>query len=109
MRDLSIVKFAAGDETTLKFVERVRDYYFHYMSDTRAFYDNPISSVIIPDNVRTIENNAFNKLTKITVGSNLSDLKYGAINGNNAFRDAYTAENGGAGTYVWDGKSWIKS
>ena len=77
--------------------------------DTRAFYDNPISSVIIPDNVTTIENNAFNKLTKITVGGNLSDLKNGAINGNNMFRDAYTAENGGAGTYVWDGKSWIKS
>ena len=77
--------------------------------DTRAFYDNPISSVTIPDNVTTIENNAFNKLTKITVGSNLNDLKNGAINGNNAFRDAYTAENGGAGTYVWDGKSWIKS
>ena len=77
--------------------------------DTRAFYDNPISSVTIPDNVTTIENNAFNKLTKITVGSNLNDLKNGAINGNNAFRDAYTAANGGSGTYVWDGKIWKKS
>ena len=77
--------------------------------DTRAFYDNPISTVTIPDGVTTIENNAFNKLTKITVGSNLNDLKNGAINGNNAFRDAYTAANGGSGTYVWDGKIWKKS
>ncbi len=77
--------------------------------DTRAFYDNPISTVIIPDGVTTIENNAFNKLTKITVGSNLSDLKSGAINGNNTFRDAYLSEIGGAGTYIWDGSSWIKS
>lgn len=76
--------------------------------DTRAFYDNPISSVIIPDGVITIENNAFNKLTSITVGGNLTDLKSGAINGNNAFRDAYNAPNGGSGTYVWDGKNWIK-
>lgn len=77
--------------------------------DTRAFYDNPISTVVIPDSVTTIENNAFNKLTKITVGSNLSDLKGGAINGSNAFRDAYSSVNGGAGTYVWDGKHWNKS
>ena len=77
--------------------------------DTRAFYDNPISTVTIPDGVTTIENNAFNKLTKITVGNNLTDLKNGAINGNNAFRDAYTAANGGSGTYVWDGKIWKKS
>lgn len=76
--------------------------------DTRAFYDNPISSVIIPDGVITIENNAFNKLTSITVGGNLTDLKYGAINGNNAFRDVYNSPNGGSGTYVWDGKNWIK-
>lgn len=77
--------------------------------DTRAFFNNPISTVIIPNGVITIENNAFNKLTQITVGDNLTDLKDGAINGNNAFRDAYLSENGGAGTYVWDGKSWVKS
>jgi len=76
--------------------------------DTRAFYDNPISTVTIPNGVTTIENNAFNKLTTITVGSKLTDLKNGAINGNNAFRDTYLSENGGAGTYKWDGKSWIK-
>ncbi len=77
--------------------------------DTKAFYDNPISTVIIPDGVTTIEKNAFNNLTMITVGSNLTDLKNGAINGNNTFRDAYLSENGGAGTYKWDGSSWIKS
>ena len=76
--------------------------------DTRAFYGNPISAVIIPDGVTTIENNAFNKLTKITVGDNLTDLKAGAINGNNAFKDVYSSENGGSGTYIWDGKNWIK-
>ena len=76
--------------------------------DTRAFYDNPISSVIIPDGVITIENNAFNKLTNITVGNNLTDLKSGAINGNDAFKNAYLSDHGGAGTYTWDGKNWIK-
>ena len=76
--------------------------------DIRAFYGNPISTVEIPDSVTMIENNAFDKLTKITVGSNLTDLKDGAINGNNAFRDAYHSENGGSGTYAWDGKLWIK-
>ena len=76
--------------------------------DTRAFYDNPIASVIIPDGVITIENNAFNKLTSITVGSNLTDLKSGAINGNDAFKNAYLSDRGGAGTYTWDGKNWIK-
>ena len=76
--------------------------------DTRAFYGNPITTVKIPDGVTTIENNAFNKLTKITVGNNLTDLKDGAINGSNAFRNAYTSESGGSGTYLWDGKNWIK-
>ena len=76
--------------------------------DTKAFYGNPISTVKIPDGVTTIENNAFNKLTEITVGNNLTDLKAGAINGSNAFRDAYTSENGGSGTYIWNGKKWIK-
>lgn len=33
MRDLSIVKFANGNDTTLKFAERFRDYYFHFMSE----------------------------------------------------------------------------
>ena len=77
--------------------------------DTLAFYDNPIETVIIPDGVTTIENKAFSNLTKITVGEHLTDLKSGAINGNNAFRDAYNAANGGAGTYVWDGTNWKKS
>ena len=76
--------------------------------DTKAFYGNPISTVKIPDGVTTIENNAFNKLTEITVGNNLTDLKAGAINGSNAFRDAYTSENGGSGTYIWNGKKWIR-
>ena len=76
--------------------------------DTKAFYGNPITTVKIPDGVTTIENNAFNKLTKITVGNNLTELKDGAINGSNAFRNAYTSENGGSGTYIWNGKNWIK-
>ena len=76
--------------------------------DIKAFYGNPITNVTIPDGVTTIENNAFDKLTQITVGGNLTGLKDGAINGNNAFRDAYASKNGGSGTYQWDGKNWIK-
>ena len=32
IKDLSIIKFSNGNEDTLKFVDRFRDYYFHYMS-----------------------------------------------------------------------------
>ena len=76
--------------------------------DVRAFFNNPIETVVIPDSVSRIENNAFNNLVEITVGDNLSDLIDGAINGNNAFRDAYTAAGGGAGTYRLVGGQWIK-
>ncbi|MGK0716616.1 leucine-rich repeat protein [Leucobacter sp. W1153] len=77
--------------------------------DTRAFYGNPISRVRIPDSVTTIENNAFSNLTEITVGGGLRTLPDGAINGTNAFRNAYRAAGGGAGTYTWNGSAWIKS
>lgn len=33
MRDLSIRKFAGDNNNTLKFIDRARDYYFHYMSE----------------------------------------------------------------------------
>jgi prepilin-type N-terminal cleavage/methylation domain-containing protein len=85
--------------------------------DRLAFAGNNIASVIIPDSVTTIEEKAFTGLEEITVGSNLNFITHpqgnhaqleNSINGNNAFRDAYMAENGGAGTYVWNGVKWIK-
>lgn len=76
--------------------------------DTRAFYDNPILTVEIPNNVTTIENKAFNNLTEIKVGSNLTNISNGAINGSNTFREAYLSESGGAGTYIWDEENWVK-
>ncbi len=85
--------------------------------DRLAFAGNNITTVIIPDSVTTIETEAFTGLEKITVGGNLDFNTHpqgnqfqleNAINGNNAFRDAYTGAGGGAGTYVWDGENWIK-
>lgn len=85
--------------------------------DRLAFAGNNIASVIIPDSVTTIEEKAFTGLEKITVGSNLNFITHpqgnhsqleNSINGNNAFRDAYMAENGGAGTYIWNGVMWVK-
>lgn len=85
--------------------------------DRLAFDGNNITSVTIPDGVTTIETNAFTGLEKITVGNqldftthpqgNISQLE-NSINGSNAFRDAYLSENGGAGTYIWDGEDWVK-
>ncbi|QVL47493.1 MAG: hypothetical protein KFB96_17545 [Thiocapsa sp.] len=78
---------------------------------------NKITSVVIPDSVTTIESNAFTGLQKITVGGNLNfdshpqgnhSLLNNSINGNNAFRNAYTAGNGGAGTYILVGEIWVK-
>lgn len=85
--------------------------------DQLSFDGNNITSVVIPESVTTIESKAFTGLQKITVGGNLNfnthplgqdQLLQGSINGNNAFRDAYTSENGGAGTYILDGGTWIK-
>ncbi|WP_371829692.1 leucine-rich repeat protein [Thiocapsa imhoffii] len=87
--------------------------------DQLSFDGNNITSVVIPDSVTAIESNAFTGLQKITVGGNLNfnthpsgsernNLLNNSINGNNAFRDAYTSANGGAGTYILDGGTWIK-
>jgi len=85
--------------------------------DRLAFDGNNITSVVIPDSVTTIETSAFTGLEKITVGSNLNFHTHpqgnesqlnNSINGNNAFRDAYVADGGGAGTYTWNGSTWVK-
>ena len=85
--------------------------------DFRAFNGNPIKEIVIPDTVITIEREAFMGLEKITAGSHLNfyhhpegnvNLLENAINGNNLFRDAYLSENGGKGTYVFDGDKWLK-
>lgn len=47
IKDLSIIKFSNGNENTLKFVDRFRDYYFHYMSKVNkkdlGDFDNTVS------------------------------------------------------------------
>lgn len=86
--------------------------------DTKAFDGNAITSVTLPDTVTTIETNAFTGLESITVGGNLNFTTHpqgntpmleNAINGSNAFRDAYLSAGGGAGTYEWDGVNWVKT
>ena len=76
--------------------------------DGRAFYGNDIETVKIPDGVTYIEEKVFSNLQQITVGSELETINKNAINGNDKFRTAYRSENGGAGTYIWDGENWVK-
>lgn len=80
-----------------------------------AFSGNDITSVIIPDNVTSVGASAFheNPITRIEIGSdvNIGDSYSFGIHrpgGSKNFNDVYNSENGGAGTYIWDGKNWVK-
>lgn len=46
IRDLSIVKFAENNEDTLKFVERARDYYCHFMSEVTKKEIGPFDNTV---------------------------------------------------------------
>lgn len=76
--------------------------------DLWAFRDNKLSEVKLPPNLHTIEQRAFygNSLEKIKIGSNVTigDRAFGE--NTDLFIQAY--DNGGPGSYVWDGESWIK-
>ena len=73
-----------------------------------AFHNNDIQELVFPNALTKIEGQAFagnDNLTKITIGEGVT-IGDNAFRGNNAFRDAY--EVNGAGTYIWDGNTWVK-
>lgn len=84
--------------------------------DTYAFYDNDLTEITLPDNLTTIESHVFsrNNITKITVGDNLESIGDYAFEDKNkqdttpAFRKAY--EKNGAGTYIYnkENNKWEK-
>jgi len=73
----------------------------------RAFNNNNLTEVTIPNSVTKLDYAAFNNnpITKITIGPNVT-FESNVFRNNNAFRDTYLAQ--GAGTYLFIGGSWVK-
>jgi Flp pilus assembly pilin Flp len=77
--------------------------------DLWAFKGNNLTEITIPPNVNTIEQKAFdgNDIKKITIGSKVSSIGEGVFSNNSAgFKTAYAA--GGAGTYIYTNGNWVK-
>ncbi len=80
-----------------------------------AFSNNKITEIIIPDNVTVVGASAFheNPITKVVIGSGVSigdSYSFGIHRpgGGGNFDQVYKSEDGGAGTYIWNGINWIK-
>jgi Flp pilus assembly pilin Flp len=77
--------------------------------DLRAFKDNNLTEITLPSSVKTIEQNAFdgNNIQRVTIGANVTSIGTSVFSNNNeGFKSAYSA--GGAGTYVYVNGSWVK-
>lgn len=100
-----------------------------------AFRNNNLTSIAFPAGLNSIGNIAFsdNKLTQVKFPSSVSSIGDGAFDGNNitrivigqgvqignarslgnhhsggGFKAVYESENRSAGTYIWNGTSWVK-
>jgi prepilin-type N-terminal cleavage/methylation domain-containing protein len=73
----------------------------------RAFNNNNLTEVTIPNTVTRLDYAAFNNnpITKITIGSNVA-FETNVFRNNNVFRDIYMAQ--GAGTYLYKSGTWVK-
>jgi Flp pilus assembly pilin Flp len=77
--------------------------------DLWAFKDNNLTEITLPTSVNTIEQKAFdgNDIKRITIGENVSSIGTNAFSNNTeGFKAAYTS--GGAGTYVYLNGDWVK-
>lgn len=78
--------------------------------DWGAFSNNNLTEIALPESLTTIEGAAFNgnDLTKISIGSKAIFTESASSFGKNTakFKEAY--DEGGAGTYSWDGTNWVK-
>ena len=75
----------------------------------RAFKDNQLTEIVLPDSLTRIDYNAFygNDITKITIGDKVATIETKAFQNNSqGFYDAY--KSGGAGTYVYKNNNWVK-
>lgn len=75
----------------------------------RAFQNNNLTEIKIPDSVVHIDVRAFygNSITKITIGSGVV-MEGDVFGDNNDFRNAYEASGSGAGTYLFVDGRWKK-
>ncbi|QRN86494.1 leucine-rich repeat domain-containing protein [Clostridia bacterium] len=77
--------------------------------DLWSFKDNNLTEIKLPSSLQKIEQKAFagNDLNKITIGSEVSDIGTEALGEHtDEFKQVYSSQ--GAGTYIWNGESWIK-
>jgi len=73
----------------------------------KAFADNPLTSVNIPDSVTTFNNDVFSgasNLTRISIGANVNITGSEAIVFN--FEDYYLLNNRQAGVYTFSNGKW---
>ncbi len=73
-----------------------------------AFAYNDIQSITFPNSINRIDGRAFignDNLSSITIGAGVA-LEENVFRGGDRFKDAYAI--GGAGTYTWDGNTWVK-
>ena len=75
--------------------------------DTAAFQSNDLTSIVLPASLLKIETKAFydNNITSVTIGANVT-LADKVFQNNNSFNTAYAA--GGAGTYHYIAGTWVK-
>ncbi|MGE4353410.1 MAG: leucine-rich repeat protein [Oscillospiraceae bacterium] len=116
-KDLTAVTFEDGNEITRIHARAFKDNQLNSIVlpenlqsiDVWAFYNNNLTEITLPESVKTVEWQAFknNDITKITVGDNLTTIGDGAFgNNNDEFKEAY--ETGGAGTYLFTDGNWVK-
>lgn len=77
--------------------------------DLWSFKDNNLSEIKLPSSLVVVEQRAFegNELTKIEIGNNVETIKDRAFGEHtDSFKQAY--ETGGAGTYILVGEEWIR-
>jgi len=75
--------------------------------DVAAFQSNKLTSIVLPANLIKIETKAFydNNITSVTIGSNVT-LADKVFQNDNSFNTAYAT--GGAGTYHYVDGIWVK-
>lgn len=78
-----------------------------------SFGDNQITEVVIPASLISVGESAFhdNPITKITIGEGVEiggSYSFGSNRAPTHFKTVYEMPSGGAGTYLWDGTTWVK-
>lgn len=78
-----------------------------YEIHARAFNNNNLTVISIPESVKKLDYAAFNNnpITKITIGAGVT-YESNVFRNNNVFRDIYLVQ--GPGTYLYVGGTWVK-